>query len=135
MFLHIDAADSTPVYDQIARQVVFAVAGGALAAGDLIPSVRELARELAVNPNTVARAYRELQAQGVVESSPGVGLLVRSGAKRACQRARREALRQRVSSALRATLDAGLDPDEAEALFRAELDKLCHRYQRPGESA
>ncbi|TWT96859.1 HTH-type transcriptional repressor YtrA [Botrimarina colliarenosi] len=125
MFVQVNTANGVPVYDQIARQVAFAVADGVLATGDLVPSVRELAKEIAVNPNTVARAYRELQTQGVVESSPGIGLVVCSGARRACQTQRRTLLRDRVRAMLRETLDAGLSPDEARTLVQAELDRLA----------
>lgn len=135
MFVQVNAAGGVPVYDQIARQVTFAVANGALAPGDLAPSVRELAKELAVNPNTVARAYRELQRQEVVETAPGIGLVIRSGARRVCQTLRRNLLRERVQTVLRETLDAGLDADEVRSLVEAELSKLSQSYRRPGESA
>ena len=85
MFLQIDARNGLAVYDQIVRQVKFAVADGAIAAGELVPSVRELARELAINPNTVARAYRQLQDDGVLESVRGTGLAVAAAARRRCQ--------------------------------------------------
>lgn len=135
MFVQVNAAGGVPVYDQIARQVTFAVANGALAPGDLAPSVRELAKELAVNPNTVARAYRELQRQEVVETAPGIGLVIRSGARRVCQTLRRNLLRERVQTVLRETLDAGLDADEVRSLLETELSKLSQSYRRPGESA
>ena len=125
MFVQVNASNGVPVYDQIARQVAFAVADGVLATGDLVPSVRELAKEIAVNPNTVARAYRELQTQGVVEPSPGIGLVVCSGARRACQTQRRSLLRDRVRVVLRETLNAGLSPDEARTLVQGELDRLA----------
>ena len=70
MFFHIDPTNGLAIYEQVARQVMFAVAGGALAPGEMVPSVRELARELALNPNTVARAYRELQARGRLGIGP-----------------------------------------------------------------
>lgn len=124
MFVQVDSSNGVPVYDQIARQVAFAVADGALAPGDLVPSVRELAKELAVNPNTVARAYRELQSQGVVEPTPGIGLVVCTGARRACQSARRTLLRDRVRAVLRETLQAGLSEDEVRTLVQSELQRL-----------
>ena len=125
VFVQVNASSGVPVYDQIARQVAFTVADGVLATGDLVPSVRELAKEIAVNPNTVARAYRELQAQGVVEPAPGIGLVVCAGARRACQTQRRALLRDRVRTVLRETLDAGLPADEARGLVLGELDKLA----------
>ena len=63
MFFTIDPSNGLAIYEQIVRQVTFAVANETLKPGDLVPSVRELARELAINPNTVARAYRDLQAE------------------------------------------------------------------------
>ncbi|MEQ8846845.1 GntR family transcriptional regulator [Botrimarina sp.] len=124
MFLRVNPTNGVAVYDQIARQVKFAVADGALAPGELIPSVRELARELAVNPNTVARAYRDLQSDGVVETAPGVGLAVCEGARRACRAERRSLLKERVQAALREVADAGLAPDEIESLVLGELERV-----------
>lgn len=128
MFVRINASNGVPVYDQIARQVKYAVADGVLAAGDLIPSVRELAKELAVNPNTVARAYRELQGQEVVEAVPGTGLAVRTGAKRACTTERRNLLQQRVRSVLEETQQAGLEWEAIQKLVEAELQRLNKQH-------
>lgn len=134
MFVQVNAANGVPVYDQIARQVMFAVADGALSAGDLIPSVRELAKELAVNPNTVARAYRELQGQEIVEAVPGTGMAVRAGAKTACRKERRDLMRRRVHDVLREALGAGLPVDEVQTLFESELKKLA-KGRNAGEDA
>ena len=76
MFIQIDHGDGLPVYDQIVRQVKFAVADAVIRPGELVPSVRELARELAINPNTVARAYRCLQDDAVLAMVRGTGLAV-----------------------------------------------------------
>jgi len=124
MFLHVDAHNGLAVYDQIVRQVKFSVADGVLTAGDLVPSVRELARELAINPNTVARAYRQLQEDEVLEPVRGTGLLVASGARKACQGARRRLIRARLRDVLLEAHHGGLDPEQIETLFRSELDKL-----------
>ena len=95
MFLYIDAHNGLAVYEQIVRQVTFAIADGALAAGDMAPSVRELAKDLAINPNTVARAYRQLQDDKVLTPIRGTGLAVASGARRACQSQRKRLIRAR----------------------------------------
>lgn len=68
ILLDLNAADDRPIYGQIADRMKFAVAGGVLRPGDLVPSVRELSKQLVVNPNTVARAYRDLQTEGLLES-------------------------------------------------------------------
>lgn len=120
MFLQIDAHNGLAVYDQIVRQIKFAVADGALAAGELIPSVREMARELAINPNTVARAYRELQVDGVIEPVRGTGLTVSAAARRQCQHERTKLIRTRLRTVLEEAVSSGLDPQEIEQLFRAE---------------
>lgn len=77
MFESIDPRSPTPLYEQIATQVRLGVAAGEIAAGDSLPSVRQLARELRVNPATVVQAYRELEADGFVEIRHGSGTFVR----------------------------------------------------------
>jgi GntR family transcriptional regulator len=120
VFLQIDAHNGLAVYDQIVRQVKFAVADGALTAGELVPSVRELARELAINPNTVARAYRQLQDDGVIESVRGTGLAVADGARRQCQSERTKLIRARLRLVLEEAALSGLDQQEIEQLVRTE---------------
>jgi len=76
MWLHIDPSSGTPIYRQIVDQVRQAVASGVLRAGDRLPSVREMAVELAVNPNTIAKAYQELERDGVILTPRGKGSYV-----------------------------------------------------------
>jgi len=121
MFFHIDAHNGLAVYDQIVRQMKFAVADGALSAGELVPSVRELAKDLTINPNTVARAYRQLQDDGVLTAVRGTGLAVASGAKRACQADRKRLIRQRLLEVLTEAHLSGLDDGEINELLQAEL--------------
>jgi GntR family transcriptional regulator len=128
MLLHIDAHNGLAVYDQIVRQTKFAVADGALRAGELVPSVREVARELAINPNTVARAYRQLQDDGVLEPVRGTGLAVAANARRQCQIERAKLIRTRLRMVLDEAVQSGLDPDEIEQMVRAE--SLAARRQR-----
>lgn len=73
---NINTGSTTPIYKQITDQVCLAVAGGRLAVGDQLPSVRALAEELVVNPNTVARAYADLTREGVIESRAGRGVFI-----------------------------------------------------------
>ena len=76
VFLQIEPDNGLAIYDQIVRQVKFAVADQVIEPGERVPSVRELARQLTVNPNTVARAYRQLQDEGILESVRGLGMQV-----------------------------------------------------------
>ena len=79
MFLHVNPSTGLPIYLQIQAQVKQAVAAGALRAGDAMPSVRKLAADLRINPNTVARAYLELEREGVIAAVPGGGTFVADG--------------------------------------------------------
>ena len=121
MFLHIDVRNGLAVYDQIVRQIKFAVADGVMRTGELVPSVRELARELAINPNTVARAYRELQDDGVLETVRGTGLAIAAAARRPCQAERTKLIRSRIRLVLDEALHSGLEVNEIESLLRDEL--------------
>jgi GntR family transcriptional regulator len=130
MFLHVDVRNGLAVYDQIVRQVKFAVADGALRSGDMVPSVRELARELAINPNTVARAYRQLQDDGVLETVRGTGLSIAAAARRQCQAERTKLIRVRLRLVLEEALHSGLDTDDIEGLMKEELAAARRNKQK-----
>ncbi len=130
MLLHVDVRNGLAVYDQIVRQVKFAVADGALAMGDMVPSVRELARELAINPNTVARAYRQLQDDGVLDAVRGTGLSVTAAARRQCQAERTKLIRARLRLVLEEAQRSGLDTGQIEALIGAELAEVRRNQQK-----
>ena len=76
MDFHLDTRSGVPFYRQIIEQVKFAVAHGRLAPGEQLPTVRRLAVELSVNPNTVVRAYRQLEIEGVLVTQQGSGTFV-----------------------------------------------------------
>ena len=124
MFLRIDPTDDLAIYEQVVRQVKFAIAAEVLKVGELVPSVRELARELAINPNTVARAYRELQAEEVLEQVRGTGLAVGQGAAQRCRTARVQLVRNRLRQALAEAKQSRLDPDQLRAFIEDELAAL-----------
>lgn len=121
MFFSIDPSDEVPIYEQIVRQVKLAVADGTLAGGQMVPSVRQLAADLAINPNTIARAYTELQSDLVLEPLRGRGLTVRRDAVTRCTKARNTI----VGDALRRVLDdaiaGGMSADEIREQFELEL--------------
>ena len=124
MFFDVDPSNGVPIYEQVVRQVVYAVADGSLKAGDLVPSVRELARELAINPNTVSRAYRQLQDDGILESVRGTGLAVAAGAMTRCCEARVNLLRARLQQVLVEARQSRLAPEELRSLVESELAGL-----------
>ena len=74
--LHLDYRDARPIYTQIVDNFRAQVAAGILQPGEKLPSVRDLAAQLSINPNTIQRAYRELEQQGVIETLPGKGCFV-----------------------------------------------------------
>lgn len=123
MLFRLNTQDDRPIYAQIADQVTFAVAAGTLRPGDLVPSVRELSKQLVVNPNTVARAYRELQARELLEPVRGTGLQVADGAPARCLVERRELVRLRLRLAIEEARRSKLDPAEIEAMLREEWAK------------
>jgi GntR family transcriptional regulator len=116
MLFHVDPHNGIPIYEQIARHLKFRVADGSLTVGEHVPSVREMATRLAVNPNTVARAYRDLQGEGVLELDRGNGLTVTSDAPKRCKSARGDMVRQRLQSVFKEALQHGLTEDELNAL-------------------
>ncbi len=129
MLYQLNTSDDRPIYSQIGDQVKFAVASGLLRPGELVPSVRELARQLVVNPNTVARAYRDLQGEGILESVRGTGLQVGQGAGDLCRRGRREFVRRRLGEALDEARRSLLDAEEIEAIL---LDEWANRKREGG---
>jgi GntR family transcriptional regulator len=134
MFFHVDPTNGLAIYEQVARQVVFAVAGGALAPGEMVPSVRELARELALNPNTVARAYRELQAREILEQVRGTGLAVTQGALVKCRDQRVRMIRDRLQQVLLEAKQSRLDSEQLRAIVQAELAAIDTPERRVGQA-
>src|ERR1051325_6695317 len=100
MRLHLSFKSGKPVYLQIVDQVRSAAAAGALKAGDPLPSIRPLAEELRVNRNTVAKAYGELENQGVIETIPGKGCFLRTSNSPFKKEVRRRLLTEEIDEAV-----------------------------------
>src|SRR5262245_57617087 len=120
--IQIDARDSTPIYAQIERALRAAIAAGRLAAGDQLPTVRQMAVDLQVNANTVARVYADLERQGVLETRRGVGSFVLASPTKA--RPPSEHARRLRAFATRVLADATAAGFTAEEVI-AQLD--AHR--------
>ena len=103
MQIHVTTADGTPYYVQVVSQVKFLVASGRLEPGQQLPPVRKLAEQLTLNPNTIARAYRELEAEGVVTSKRGSGVFVASGVSPLSKREKTRILTERIDALLEQT--------------------------------
>ncbi|MGE5676329.1 MAG: GntR family transcriptional regulator [Mycobacterium leprae] len=131
MWYHIDPSSGTPIYRQLVDQVRQAVASGVLKSGDRLPSVRDLAVELAVNPNTVAKAYQELERDGVIETPRGRGSFVADRKQTASEA---ERLRQFAEAADRLAVEAyrlRIGSERASQLFQERLAEAERR--RSGE--
>ncbi|XZE46929.1 GntR family transcriptional regulator [Pirellulaceae bacterium SH467] len=129
MFFSIDANNGVAIYEQIVRQVKFAVAEESLRPGQLLPSVRSLSVELALNPNTIARAYQQLQGEGILESLRGRGLVVCQGAPKICRSDRKTIIADRLRTVLTEALHGGLSGEEIEEIVRKQLKQLVPTVQ------
>lgn len=117
---YLETDSGLPAYLQLARQVERALRLGRLQAGDQLPSVRDVVAELAINPNTVAKAYRELETRGLLDSRQGRGTFVREGLglqPSADQLGLQRKLRRWVNEAIA----AGLTQQDVAALFDAAI--------------
>jgi GntR family transcriptional regulator len=120
----VDPRSGVPIYLQLTEQVKRMVALGSLAPGEQLPTVKALALQLTVNPNTVARAYRDLERERVIETSPGRGSFVRSdGTVADAKRAVSEVALAALSEAVREARSLGLERAELTALFAAALER------------
>ena len=108
--IHLDHRDSSPIYEQIAEAFRRQIGAGVLRPGDKLPSVRELSGQLTINPNTIQRAYRELEAGGWIESAPGKGSFVRQG-----DRSGAEMLWRTLDETVRELLARGVTAEEIAA--------------------
>ena len=124
MLFRINPSLGTPIYLQLMEQVRHAIEIGALRAGEQLPGIRPLAEELVINPNTVAKAYRELEHEGVLELRHGAGAFVsgRSGTKRTTSK--HSAAQAIVVAAIKQLRSRGLSDEEIRRSFEAELAGL-----------
>ena len=114
--------EGTPIYVQIISEYKRLILSGALARGDRLPSVRELAGQLAINPNTIQRAYRELEADGFIVSMPGKGSFVADAADLGRQK-RLEAERA-LHTAAETLVSIGCSGEELDALWAQVREEL-----------
>lgn len=124
MFFSIDVHSDVAIYLQLVRQVKFAVAAGTIRPGQLLPSVRALSSQVALNPNTVARAFNQLAADGVVETLRGRGMVVRDSAVEICLAERELVLNERIGFVLAEAWHAGLTKKQIRSFVDSHLRDL-----------
>ena len=119
MQLHLSPTNGLPLYLQIVKQVKLLIASGRLAPGEELPSIRGLAEQLLINPNTVARAYRELEVEGLVTKRGTAGTYVSEApASRLLRRERLRILKQHADALLAEAHHLGIELDEVVELLR-----------------
>jgi GntR family transcriptional regulator len=124
MLLRPNPSSGVPIYLQLMEQVKHAIETGALRPGDQLPGMRPLAEELVINPNTVAKAYRELEHEGVIELRHGAGAFVsgNAGTKKLTDKLR--AGQAVVAAAVEKLRARGVTDEEIRRLFEAQLAGL-----------
>jgi GntR family transcriptional regulator len=124
MDIHVSPHDGLPIYLQIVNQVKYLIASGQLAPGEELPAIRVLAERLVVNPNTIARAYRELEVAGVVEKRRTTGTYVSATGSPLARRERLRILTERIDALLAEARQLGIRTDEIVELIHRRDDKL-----------
>jgi len=122
----IHPSSGVPIYRQLVDQVYALLAGGRLAEGELLPSVRRVARAASVNPMTVSKAYSLLEAQGVVERVRGQGMRITKPQATGGLEERRKQFRQLLEPALHRAQQLGLDDTEVRKVLNALLHEQGH---------
>jgi GntR family transcriptional regulator len=121
VILKPNSSSGVPIYLQLMEQVKHAIETGALRPGEQLPGIRPLAEELVVNPNTVAKAYRELEHAGVVELRQGAGAFVSDHARTKKDADRLRAAQATIAAAIEKLRARGVTDDEVRRLVEAEL--------------
>jgi GntR family transcriptional regulator len=128
MLFHVNPSSGVPIYVQVETQIKNAIAAGALKSGQPLPSVRKLAAELGINPNTAARAYQELEREGTITTVPGGGTFVAGGQPRFLKSERIRRLHPYARQIAVEGTQLGLNETEILDLVQEELAKLeVHR--------
>ena len=117
---HLDAASGVPTYAQLVQQVHQSIRLGMLEPGDQLPTASQVVASLAINPNTVLKAYRDLERDGLVRARPGLGTFVVGRLPRTDPAAQAR-FRRSMATWLRSARDAGLSEAEIEAIYRTAL--------------
>jgi DNA-binding transcriptional regulator YhcF (GntR family) len=123
MLVRIHPDSGIPIYLQLMQQVTHAVETGALRPGEQLPAIRALAEDTVTNPNTVAKAYRELEHEGVIELRQGLGAFVRTGVSSARETEAMKQAHRAMGAAVAAMRKLGLSEASMRRVFEGELTR------------
>lgn len=118
---HVDTTGPIAVYMQIENQIQFFVASGELKKGETLPSVRDMSSMLSVNPNTVTKAYRDLELMGVVQTRRGVGVTITESAQKATKRSTLNMVRSHLKDAVSECNASGVSQEDIEKIVSATI--------------
>lgn len=124
MEFRIDSSSRLPIYRQLTQQLREGVARGRLKPEEQLPSVRELSRTLVVNPNTIAKAYTELEREGILNTRPGLGVFVARPRAELTKRVRKERLQVLLDRLLTEAVHLGFSADEVLALVADRIKQF-----------
>ena len=133
LLLKPNPSSGVPIYLQLMEQVKHAIATGAVRPGEQLPGIRPLAEELVINPNTVAKAYRELEHEGVIELRQGAGAFVSDKAPTKKDADRLRAAQASVATTIDKLRARGITDEEIRRLFEAELSTALRAEGKPRE--
>jgi GntR family transcriptional regulator len=137
MLFQVDFKSGTPVYLQLVDQIRYAAASGALKSGEPLPPIRTLAEQLRVNRNTVAKAYAELESQGVIQTIQGKGCFLSENNSPFKKQVREKLLQKEIDSAVVTAHHLQIDRDDFLALIRERLDyfeRKAGQSEKPKEN-
>lgn len=127
MLFHIDPSNGIPIFLQIINQVKYKVATGAAKEGDRLPSVRELASNLRINPNTVAKAYTELEREGIIKTRRGLGCYIAEKSVIIKKEERLKIIHAMLERLFTEAFHLDISNEEVETLFQAQLNQRRKR--------
>jgi GntR family transcriptional regulator len=131
MQIRISIKDGVPIYLQISNQVKYLVASRRLSPGEQLPPVRTLAEDLVINPNTVARAYRELEREGILVTRRGAGVYISNAGSPLAKREQKKILSERVDMLLAEAEHLNVDLDDLIELMNERKKLLKEKEKKP----
>ena len=130
LWIQISPGSNDPIYVQIVSQVGRAIATGELLVGDKLPPIRELAGELVINPNTVARAYGLLEQKGLVSTKTGSGTVVTDPSLRGSDAGQLNILAERMDNIIAQAINLGLGPGKIASMLQGRLKHFSARTRK-----